>query len=202
MAAHWALAGPPVVPGDRPQRSQLPYPGRDRVYGHNGSAAAADGGAGASRAPGGSAGDLPLAPPAGAADPGAGQAHLVAAHATPSGPVPAHPCGPEWKDRCSRCGAGREHLRQSGIRLRACPCGDARYCGAACQRAHWRVHRAICGIHQNPLNEAAKRLPAGPRPPITGPGTGAPPGHRSDAAAAAVAAAAAAAAAAGGSTSV
>jgi hypothetical protein len=37
---------------------------------------------------------------------------------------------------CSYCG--------QRTRCRRCPCSLSRYCGAACQGAHWREHKRLC----------------------------------------------------------
>jgi hypothetical protein len=43
---------------------------------------------------------------------------------------------------CAACGARQG---EPGVKLMACSrCGKARYCGAACQRRHWREHKARC----------------------------------------------------------
>ncbi|KAG5494440.1 hypothetical protein GH5_02459 [Leishmania sp. Ghana 2012 LV757] len=46
--------------------------------------------------------------------------------------------GSATKRHCSHCKVADEVLY-------LCPCGLARYCGTACQRAQWPFHKAICG---------------------------------------------------------
>jgi hypothetical protein len=52
---------------------------------------------------------------------------------------------------CAACGAAKA---SGGAKLRRCAgCRAVRYCSAACQKAHWREHRAAC--------EAAQRAQQG-----------------------------------------
>lgn len=46
----------------------------------------------------------------------------------------------ELRLRCAACGFGATEPKD----LKMCPCGGVRYCGSACQKAHWREHKASC----------------------------------------------------------
>jgi hypothetical protein len=65
---------------------------------------------------------------------GSGAANAVPAAATSGGGWPP----------CAGCGAPDEHERgQKPFKL-CSACRSARYCSAACQRAHWKAHKADC----------------------------------------------------------
>jgi tetratricopeptide (TPR) repeat protein len=62
--------------------------------------------------------------------------HLAAARDTLRERVPQLPSLPAA--RCAACGGG-------GAAKRCGACGGPAYCGAACQRAHWKAHKPACG---------------------------------------------------------
>lgn len=43
---------------------------------------------------------------------------------------------------CAGCG----RVDQGG-KMRCCPCKAVHYCGAECHRAHWKVHKVVCGVY-------------------------------------------------------
>ena len=52
--------------------------------------------------------------------------------------ISAEGVGPMGRKRCANCNA-------CGVPMRSCGgCGLARYCTPACQRDHWRGHKALC----------------------------------------------------------
>lgn len=64
------------------------------------------------------------------------------AEPSPSPPVPQRACGGPRGPPCTFCGASAPPAH------RFANCGRCRaiaYCGRACQRADWPVHRALCG---------------------------------------------------------
>jgi hypothetical protein len=65
---------------------------------------------------------------------------------------PSHWCMTERR-ACATC----EAKGDDGVELQLCSgCGFTRYCSAACQKADWRGHKAICKRLQ--ANAASKKL--------------------------------------------
>jgi hypothetical protein len=54
---------------------------------------------------------------------------------------------------CAACRAVRDEYRR-------CPCGLAAYCDAACQRAHWPQHRALCDARKKGAETKAEAAAA------------------------------------------
>ena len=59
---------------------------------------------------------------------------------------------------CAHCATSKRGARRAGRRMRACPCGLARYCGRVCQLGDWSRHKASC--------VAARAPPATPSCPV------------------------------------
>jgi len=71
---------------------------------------------------------------------------------------PAH----QAKYSCAQCGKSKVDIRNlaPGRRLKSCPCGKVSYCDDACQKAHWKVHKAACearpGKKEQPKADAGR----------------------------------------------
>ncbi|KAG1652527.1 hypothetical protein FOA52_009226 [Chlamydomonas sp. UWO 241] len=64
-----------------------------------------------------------------------------------------------WQGIDRPCYSCHKTAQEAGVpKLRLCGrCGIARYCGAECQKAHWKTHKVVCAAHK----EGSEQPPTG-----------------------------------------